>query len=312
MPTSSLLLGLLAVASAPALALALAPGSLVNLPAGWKAGETVDAKYVVYNAKNSDAGRECVCASSFDAAHDYFPVKLGAESRAAGFTVTYHNSYKVINNTAAGVVHVGYQCGTPKPTEQALGFKPTAFVELPVSTIGVASTTDLPWIEFLGDRAAIKAVPGFGVTSACVKKMVVDGSAVVYSAKATKGLGHDINLCSQGWGCSGVANAVPIGANTETSVLGTASWIEYIAAFLNRERAAQDVVRVLRRKEAECVYFTCVWCGVWWWWDVCGEGGRKPGRNARSDCGGTLSEQRVWDKMVRVRLRWDGEGVCVN
>lgn len=220
-------------------------GTIAVVPADWKKGEPLDPKLIFYNAKNSDGGRQCVCADSFEATHDYFPVKLGADSEAAGFSVTYHNSYKIINNTAANFVHVGYQCGTPKPTVAQLGFTPSAFVELPVSRVGVKSTTDVPFIEFLGDRESIVAVPP-AVSSGCVKEMVSTGVSVVANSSNLAEIPMDAIFCSDGWGCSDVKNAVPIAAHKETTLLGTASWVEYIAAFYNRERAAQDVVASIK------------------------------------------------------------------
>merc|ERR1719265_2285063 len=126
-----------------------------------------------------------------------------------------------------------------------LGFTPTAFVELPIARIGVLSTTELPWVEFLGDRESIKLVDNHAlVSSPCLQHLIQKGHIANNSEMATANL--DATFCTAGWGCDSVppeANPIPIAAHTETSVLGTAEWIEYIAAFLNREAAAKDVIK---------------------------------------------------------------------
>lgn len=192
---------------------------------------------------NGASDKTCVCADTFSENVDYFPQKM-VPSFSKGFTISYHKTYKIINNTAATSVYVGYQCGAPKPTVEMLGFTPTAFVELPVARIGVLSTTELPWVEFLGDRESIKVVdtPAF-VSSPCLQRLIQEGSIVNKSGMVTADL--DATFCTAGWGCDSVppeANPVPIAAHTESSLLGTAEWIQYIAAFFNREAAAKDVI----------------------------------------------------------------------
>ena len=46
---------------------------------------------------------------------------------------------------------VVYQCGTGKPNIAA-----DLFVEAPVTSVAITSTTYVPWIELLGERSSIK------------------------------------------------------------------------------------------------------------------------------------------------------------
>jgi len=125
-----------------------------------------------------------------------------------------------------------------------LGFTPNQFIELPIARIGVLSTTELPWVEFAGDRESIKLVDSpASVNSPCLQHLIQQGSVVNNSGISTANL--DATFCSAGWGCNSVppeASPIPIAAHMETSILGTAEWVQYIAAFLNREAAAKDVI----------------------------------------------------------------------
>ena len=196
-------------------------------PAHGNDGHVHDA--IPANAINGQDDRACICSGTFSRSVDYFPDKLD-NSAANGFQVSYHNYYKVINNTAVTppVVHVGYQCGAPAPTNAILGFTPDAIIELPVKRIGVLSTTDVPWVEFLGDRMAITAGPGRSyLSSPCLGKLMDSGAVLDASSSNKTALDLaqvDVTFTSAGWGWSNdknklsaapTATPAPIGANLE-------------------------------------------------------------------------------------------------
>ena len=111
------------------------------------------------------------CVSDYDASTDYFPDKV-YPSYSELWTSEYFNSYKaralarhdasqrsshrveqVMNLSYTGVSIVAYQCGTPMPNV----LYATDYIEVPVSTVAVTSTTNIPWVELLGKRSSMVA-----------------------------------------------------------------------------------------------------------------------------------------------------------
>ena len=58
-----------------------------------------------------------------------------------------------MNLSYTGVSIVAYQCGTPMPNVSYA----TDYIEVPVSTVAVTSTTNIPWVELLGKRSSMVA-----------------------------------------------------------------------------------------------------------------------------------------------------------
>ena len=196
------------------------------------------------------------CVTSYDPAVDYFPTKLSQEY-STGFSVTYSNSYKLITGPNIGTI-VAYQCGTPAPNATALGAD--LAVSIPLQSVSLLSTTQIPFVELLGERLAINSVHGstdtegeVTVSSPCLRQLIQDGAAhnfptVSWNAQLG-GLpdNTDAVFCSAGFGCSADAQAaadsvgaalIPVGDSGEATVLGAAEWLEYFALFFNREAAA--------------------------------------------------------------------------
>jgi iron complex transport system substrate-binding protein len=91
------------------------------------------------------------CVETYDESVDYFPDKTEV-THAEGFTVEYHNNYKVVTvlTPFAGAEqpaqYILLQCGAPAPE----GMDDIPIVEVPVNTIVAMSTTYLPALEELG------------------------------------------------------------------------------------------------------------------------------------------------------------------
>eukprot|EP00939_MAST-03C_sp_MAST-3C-sp1_P000581 g581.t1 len=195
---------------------------------------------------------------------DYFPQKL-TQTYADTFSVTYHKHYKVINVTAnPGAPLVLYQCGTPRPNLNDT-YPSATYIQIPIKRVMVASSTFIPWIEFLGERRSIVAVSQIStVSSPCVRKRfdeaddlidVYDTATWSVDSARLDTASVDVAFCSAGWGCplsSPNVISVPVRAQQETSVLAEAEHVEFFSLFYNREQAAMDVVDNIARR------FTCV------------------------------------------------------
>ena len=88
------------------------------------------------------------CVDAFDPNVDYFPEKISL-THTTGFSVEYHNSYKVITvatpwpGAGEAQQYVLVQCGAPEPT----GFDAAQIIEVPVQQIATMSTSYLPFLE---------------------------------------------------------------------------------------------------------------------------------------------------------------------
>ncbi|KAH8060362.1 hypothetical protein JL721_9122 [Aureococcus anophagefferens] len=96
--------------------------------------------------------------------------------------VSYHGHYKILQNSNSGEVHVLHQCGVDAPAAEDLPdyAADATFVQVPVSNVATTSTTYIPFIEMIGERAALKAYgSSFDyVSSPCLRKMRRDGAVV--------------------------------------------------------------------------------------------------------------------------------------
>ena len=196
------------------------------------------------------------CVTDYDATVDYFPDKVTLDY-ATGFTVEYHNNYKVVTiaqpwQGAEGAVdYVLVECGTPAPKD----VKAEAVIEVPVKSIVTMSTTFLPHIVGQGlldrlvgvdsinytntpeviakyDAGKLAAVsPNFGeintellidLQPGLIMSQRFDDTDKVYPALQAAGL--------------------PVVLNADfldTTPLGQAEWGKYISLFFNTEAVAQ-------------------------------------------------------------------------
>ncbi len=196
------------------------------------------------------------CVGTFDPAIDYFPEKI-ALTHADGFTVEYHNSYKVITvatpwpGAEAAEEYLLVQCGAPTPE----GFDATQVIEVPLKSIVTMSTTYLPFLEAYGVLDRLVGVDDATyVNNPTVLQMAAD------SAIAQIGYGAGVNIeqilelapdlvMTYGSGTPDydahpvLLNAgIKVALNAEwlaTSPLGRAEWGKFIALFFNQEAAAE-------------------------------------------------------------------------
>ena len=211
---------------------------------------------VLAAALSTAASNELACVSSYDASVDYFPDKV-TPTASELWTIEYFNSYKVINMTVAGVVYstVAYQCGTTQPTVSYA----TQYVSVPVDTVAVASTTDISFVELLGERESLVAyTSSFGyVTSPCLLAMYDAGlSFQAYDASSwarddamLANLSVDVTFAGP-WDTTAY-NAYVISPASEGTNLAVAEYVKVFGAMYNQEAAANAVYDEIEAR------FTC-------------------------------------------------------
>ncbi len=195
------------------------------------------------------------CVSSYDADVDYFPAKSEVEY-AAGFSIDYFNNYKVISVTRPWVgadtpfTYALVQCGTPAPAVGTFD----AVIEVPINRIVSMSTTYLPSLVELGVLETLVGVDEFDfVYSEDVRARIDAGDLVEVGGGSLVNVEQVLDLepdlvMTYGLGSpdydahpllidAGITVALN-GDFNETSPLGRAEWIKFVAAFYNREADA--------------------------------------------------------------------------
>jgi len=166
---------------------------------------------------------------------------------AADFTVTYHNSYKVVENLRSGQSFVLYQCGTPPP--EASNFSnTTTFFSVPVSKVITSGTIPVAFLDILELTDMLVMADMTYVTNECLQKRhQVCGSLVHSSAYASTwnnnatALGVQMAITdSFGGGVTGLGVDVTFDASGDNGILQRAEWIKFLALFFNAEQKANS------------------------------------------------------------------------
>jgi len=231
------------------------------------------AAFIVAMALLSTPAQAANCVCNYSPDVDYFDTKL-APQYATGYNISYHKSYKVITTHAvhhhAAQTYVAYLCGTPIPN----GVTGTP-IQIPIKTVGLTSTTYLPYVDYLGQRESLYFVNEYPSTmSSCVHKLYEEGQ-IQYSESdsgtATYYNSFDYYDLSQSSASSIAAKAgnlsaffyggfddpntptvvgnlfynqtvsILMGETSEASSLGVFEWLYFIAAFYNLDATAQVV-----------------------------------------------------------------------
>lgn len=196
------------------------------------------------------------CIESYDAAIDYFPEKATL-TYTEGFTVEYHNHYKVVtvNTPWQGATeplrYALVQCGAPAPE----GFQPAEIIEVPVMRFVSMSTTYLPVLDQLNllDRVVgledILYVSSENVLArAEAGQFQYIGAGANVNVEQALDLDPDLIMTYAVGGNDYDAHPKLLEAGLkvaiesswlDTSPLGRAEWNKFIALFFNKEAAAE-------------------------------------------------------------------------
>ncbi len=195
------------------------------------------------------------CAEGYAQNVDYFPEKAAVNS-SEGFTIDYFNNYKVVTvkspypGAEVAATYVLVQCGTPAPA----GYKDAIIIEVPVNRFVAMSTTYLPHLPTLNAvdklvgldslafasteavRARIDAgdIAEVGFGAGVNVEQVLDLEPDMVMTYASGSADFDAQPKLEEVGITVVVNSDYL----DTSPLGQAEWVKFLAAFFNQEAAA--------------------------------------------------------------------------
>jgi iron complex transport system substrate-binding protein len=205
------------------------------------------------------------CSTLYNPQVDYFPNKVKV-TQAKGFTVEYHRNYKVVSvknpwrNADTTFQYVLVQCNTPIPS----GFDKSQIVPVPVNSVVVMSTTHLPLLDKLGLVDRLIGVSDFDRvnTPSVVAKIKADKIKEVGRSNNTNvekvleikpelvttyGVGNPKSDSHPKLIEAGLSVAI-IAEYMESSPLGRAEWLKFMALFFNQETEAERVFSQMENK----------------------------------------------------------------
>jgi iron complex transport system substrate-binding protein len=197
------------------------------------------------------------CVEEYSEGMDYFPQKAEV-THSNGFTIEYFDNYKIVtvNSPYPGAEEVAsyllVQCGTAVPE----GFDQAIVIETPIDSFVAMSTTYLPHLPTLNavdklvglDSLALASTPevrqqieagnitevGFGADVNVEQVLDLEPDLVMtYSSGSAD---FDAQPKLEEAGITVVVNSDYL----DSSPLGQAEWIKFLAAFFNQEAAAEN------------------------------------------------------------------------
>lgn len=197
------------------------------------------------------------CVKDYDPSIDYFPDKVTLQE-AEGFEVEYFNNYKVVTiltpyrEAEETFQYVLVQCGTPVPSE----YENALVIEVPVQSIVALSSRYFAPLRELGLYDKLTGIDFLeGVFDPELLRRAEAGEVIAVGAGADVNVEQVItlepDLVMTYAGRQSEANAHPklleagvkVAINAEymeSTALGRAEWIKYLALFFNKEEAATD------------------------------------------------------------------------
>jgi len=208
------------------------------------------------------------CVDTFAPDVDYFPEKTQPDF-ATGWTVEYHNHYKVLtlHNAWAGTEqtfqYVLVQCGTPVPE----GFADALVVEVPVNRVAAITSTELPHLHTLNLLDRLVAVEEFDyVNTPAVRAKIDAGEVQEVGGGANVNIELLIDLAPDLVVTFAYGNAdydahpklleagLPVTLNAgymETTPLGRSEWLKVTSLFFNAEATANAAFDAVAADYAE-------------------------------------------------------------
>ena len=220
---------------------------------------------------------------------DYFPEKATVID-AENFAVSYHDHYKRVtvlepNPGADPVEYILVQRGAPMPDD----IGDASVIEVPIESIFTSSTTHLPALEIIGALDRLTGVAqGDFISSEAAHARVESGEAAVFAADysidaeivvasgpqvlMTSDFADDAYDVIRSAGTAVVHN----GDWVDSTALGRAEWVKFIALFFNAEADAEAWYAGVRERyeaakalaadvsERPTVHTGVVYGGIWY------------------------------------------------
>jgi iron complex transport system substrate-binding protein len=176
---------------------------------------------------------------------DYFEHKV-VPVESANWSVSYHQTYKIVTNEAAGETYLLYQCGTEPPADQ-LEAGHTSIAAIPLEGVGLRYTTMIPFLELLGARMNIEAFFGFAsyVSSPCLTELLDDSTVKEVTNPGNASLITNVPLDLPSfighYDSVAFSQTFRVSVTEEEGNLAAFEWIKFYSMFFNLEEVANEI-----------------------------------------------------------------------
>lgn len=217
---------------------------------------SLDAFAAQDSSNTTDDNRGCI--TTLDPDKDYFPVKA-VPKEAQLFTISYHNTYKIVENLASNSSYILYQCGSEPPSNSSDTLFEPQVIEIPVRNVGVEQTVTIPYLDTLGelDEIDIFMTDVQYVSSPCFLDRINNGDVLV--AADTEGQTDLISQSQNGnqdlillldnmvafvgpYSTTPFEHPVEVSEYLETTNGAIYEWLLFYSAFFNQEEVANEAV----------------------------------------------------------------------
>lgn len=167
---------------------------------------------------------------------------------AAGFSVTYGDTYKVLSNSLANESYVLTQCGLSSAPSTVTS-SATGSVSIPLTSVAVPETVSYAFLELLGVSDRVESVSEY-VTAPCGQLLALTCNKTApddfysYTANETW-LAAEFGAKADAILSSSVGVAAPIAisfsAASAPTILARSAWIKYVGALFNLDNHANAI-----------------------------------------------------------------------
>ncbi|KAJ2892578.1 hypothetical protein IWW38_003170 [Coemansia aciculifera] len=182
---------------------------------------------------------QCVSSSN---SSDIYATKSTVKY-ATGFTIAYHNTYKVVENKTTNSTYVLYQCGSAKPSSVK---DVSAYIPVPVNSSAAWATSAAIFLEALGVQNTVKNLgTAPSLVSACLQELLQDVITPFNDGNSTdtdhQEQSNDVVFNMPGGEDTNTTNTVYSTEYLESSALGRSEWVKFFGAFFNAEERANKL-----------------------------------------------------------------------
>lgn len=189
----------------------------------------------------------CVEKDTLTGEEDLFPHKVEA-FHSEFWSISYHNTYKILENKHVGVSYLLYQCGTEPPAD--LIDDHHFAIPVPLQDgIALTQTTYIPHIELLGKRTDITTYIGSPqwISSPCLNELILDDKVEIVDGFNQTAVDEWVKahpqsvIISNPWSDKAQAGRMIVSESAETaSNKAVFEWHKAFAALYNLEHVANQ------------------------------------------------------------------------
>jgi len=176
---------------------------------------------------------------------DYF-VENAIPIDSAGYTITYHNYYKLLTNTFTNETYSLYCSKTVPPGSVVPSSTIRSYIQIPVTSIAIQhAIPSIDFLEILGSLNLVKAIsPLNNVTSPCALAEIQSNAIAPFNQSFYDTT--SVTFTAEPVPNSQLKSVVTVSLPDSLTPLAKANWIHFFAAFTNQENISIEIYNAIQ------------------------------------------------------------------